>query len=137
MKFASLYTHTNKSLMLFVWYIFFLKMESSCLLLASGTQGNQLNPFFFRVRLPIFFLQLICLQYNTIIFQCILKSIAIAGKIGNFFSPLTCLLMLSWSLLYLQPSIITKLPKFEVDLPSHQKSTKQPLLERDVSMANM
>lgn len=30
------------------------KMESSCLLLASGTQGNQLNPFFFRVRLPFF-----------------------------------------------------------------------------------
>ena len=24
-------------------------MESSCLLLASGSQGNQLNPFFFRV----------------------------------------------------------------------------------------
>uniref|UniRef100_K1P5A5 Uncharacterized protein C18orf8-like protein n=1 Tax=Magallana gigas TaxID=29159 RepID=K1P5A5_MAGGI len=68
----------NISVCWFVWL-----MESSCLLLASGTQGNQLNPFFFR------------------------------------------------------PSIITKLTKFEVDLPSHQKSTKQPLLERDVSMANI
>lgn len=137
MKFALLYTHTNKSLMLFVWYIFFFKDGKQLPTSSIWYSREPAKSILLQGKTTHFFLKLICLQYNTIIFQCILKSIAIAGKIGNFCFSTDCLLMLSWSLLYLQPSIITKLPKFEVDLPSHQKSTKQPLLERDVSMANM
>lgn len=114
-------------------FSYLFKMESSCLLLASGTQGNQLNPFFFRVRLQIFFLKIDTGMFTTqhYYFHGILKSLANAGIIS------TWKVFLMSSLFYFQPSIITKLTKFEVDLPSHQKSTKQPLLERDVSMANM
>ncbi|XP_033739671.1 regulator of MON1-CCZ1 complex-like [Pecten maximus] len=65
----------NLSVAWFVWQV-----ESSILLLASGTLGNTLNPFLFR-------------------------------------------------------GTMTKLAKFEVDLPAVQKQAKTPLLERDVIMA--
>ena len=37
----------------------------------------------------------------------------------------------------LQPGVLVKLPKFEVDLPTLPKQPKQPLMERDVTMGYM